>query len=171
MKREEKTKRINDLTSLISAHDTFYLFDYNKMTVAQAVSLRKTLRKQGSGLKIVKNRLALRALKAEFPDGLKSSFRKPTGLAYTAGDPVLLAKTLKEFAVQNKILVMKGGVVQGQYVGAERFDGITKLASRPELLARFAGAMASPLIMLLRTLQAPVGNMGRLLSQLKDKKQ
>jgi large subunit ribosomal protein L10 len=171
MKREQKTARISDLTSLLAAHDTFYLFDYNKMTVAQAVALRKILRKQGSGVKIVKNRLALRALKAEFPEDLKKAFRKPTGLAYTAADPVVLAKTLKEFAVQNKVLVMKGGVVQGQYVTAERFEGITKLAPRPELLARFAAALASPLIMFLRSLQAPVGSMGRLMSQLKDKKQ
>jgi large subunit ribosomal protein L10 len=170
MKRDEKTKRIDDLSSLLNAHDTFYLFDYNKMTVAQAVALRRTLRKQGSGLKIVKNRLALRALKVKVPDGLKTAFRKPTGLAYTAGDPVLLAKTLKEFAAQNKVLVMKGGIVQGRYVPAERFDEITKLASREVLIGKIAIMMAHPLSKLLRTLQAPLRNTALLLSQLKDKK-
>ena len=76
---------------------------------------------------MVKNRLALRALKAEFPETLKRAFRKPTAIAYTAADPVLLAKALRDFAVQNKVLVMKGGMFKGQYVPAERFDEITKL--------------------------------------------
>ena len=170
MKREQKTARIGELADLLKSNDTFFLFDYNKMTVAQSVALRKALRKQGSSLKVVKNRLALRALKAEFPEDLKAAFRKPTAMAYTAADPVLLAKALKDFAVRNKVLVMKGGVVQGRYFPAERFEEITKLASREALLGKIAFMIAHPLIRLLRTLQAPLVNTGLLLSQLKDKK-
>jgi len=170
MKRDEKSIRIGQVADLLKANDTFFLFEYNKMTVAQAVTLRKTLRKQGSALKVVKNRLALRALKAEFPEDFKAAFRKPTAMAYTAADPVGLAKALKEFAAQNKVLVMKGGIVQGRYVPAERFDEITKLASREVLIGKIAVMMASPLIKLLRTLQSPLANTALLLSQLKDKK-
>jgi len=170
MKREQKTARVGELADLLKSNDTFFLFDYNKMTVAQSVALRKTLRKQGSLLKVVKNRLALRALKAEFPDDLKAAFRKPTALACTAADPILLAKALKDFAVRNKVLVMKGGVVQGRYFPAERFEEITKLGSREALLSKFGFMMAHPLTKLLRTLQAPLVKTGLLLSQLKDKK-
>jgi large subunit ribosomal protein L10 len=170
MKRDQKNARIGQVADLLKENDTFFLFNYNKMTVAQAVTLRKTLRKQGSALKVVKNRLALRALKAEFPDDFKAAFRKPTAMAYTAADPIGLAKTLKEFAAQNKVLVMKGGIVQGRYVPAERFDEITKLASREVLIGKIAVMMAHPLTKLLRTLQAPLRNTALLLSQLKDKK-
>ncbi len=86
------------------------------MSVAQSVVLRKTLRKQASGMKMVKNRLALRSLKAEFPDALRGAFRQPTAMAYTADDPIKLAKTIKDFSVQNKVLTVKGGVLQGQCV-------------------------------------------------------
>jgi large subunit ribosomal protein L10 len=170
MKREDKEQRVGELADILKSNDTFILFDYNKMTVAQSVTLRKILRKQGSALKIVKNRLALRALKTEFPDVLKEAFRKPTGLAFTAADPIILAKALKDFAAQNKVLVMKGGVVQGRYFPAERFDEITKLVSRDALLGKIGFMMAYPLTRLLRTLQAPLLNTGLLLSQLKDKK-
>jgi len=170
MKREQKTTRVGEVADLLTSNNTFFLFDYDKMTVAQAVALRKILRKQGAALKVVKNRLALRALKADFPDELKAAFRKPTAMAFTAADPVVLAKTLKDFAVQNKVLAMKGGVVQGQFCAAGRFDEITKLASREVLLGKIAVMMAHPLTKLLRTLQAPLVNTGLLLSQLKDKK-
>lgn len=171
MKRENKQERINELKDLFKSNDTFYLFDYNKMTVAQSADLRKTLRKHGSSLRVVKNRLALRALKKEFPETLKGSFRNPTAVACTAADPIVLAKALKDFAVQNKILVMKGGVVQGQYFGAERFDEIPRLVSREALLGKIGYFMAYPLMRLLRTWQAPMANLGSVLGQLKDKKQ
>jgi large subunit ribosomal protein L10 len=171
MKRDTKETRISELVDILKSNETFFLFDYNKMTVAQSVDLRRILRKNASALKVVKNRLALRALESEFPGELKSSFRGPTAFAFTAADPIVLAKVLKDFAGRNKVLVMKGGLVQGQYFPAERFDEITKLASRDALLAKVAYLMAFPLQMLLRTWQAPLSQTGNLLSQLKDKKQ
>ncbi len=69
-----------------------------------------------------------------------------------------------------RVLVIKGGIVQGRYVPAERFDEITKLASREVLIGKIAMMMAHPLTKLLRTLQAPLRNTALLLSQLKDKK-
>jgi large subunit ribosomal protein L10 len=140
------------------------------MTVAQSVDLRKTLRRNGSSLKIVKNRLALRALRAEFPAEFKSSFRNPTAVAYTAADPLALARLLKDFAARNKVLIMKGGLVEGHYFPAARFEEIVKLASRRQLLGKVGYLMAYPLMQLLRTWQAPLTSVGSLLSQLKNKK-
>jgi large subunit ribosomal protein L10 len=169
VKRSQKVTRIDELNDIFKANDTFYLFDYNKMTVAQSVDLRKTLRKYSSSLKVVKNRLALRALQAEFPADVKASFHHPTAVAYTAADPIILAKALKDFAVQNKVLVMKGGLVQGRYFPAERFDEVAKLSSRQALLGKIGYFMAYPLAQFLRVFQAPLTSTGSLLSQIKDK--
>ena len=169
MKKEIKTVRIDELSSLFQKNPTVYLFDYTKMTVAQATALRKALRKQGAALKVVKNRLALRSL-GDVPADLRPAFRKPTAVAYTAGDPIALAKAVKEFSIQTKAMALKGGLVDGVYFGAERFDEVVKLGSRHELLGKIGMMMASPLVKLLRTLQAPLLNTGLLLGQLKDKK-
>ena len=171
MKREIKETRVGEIDAIFKANDTVILFDYTKMSVAQSVALRKTLRKQSGGVKMVKNRLALRVLQAGLPDDLKGSFRKPTALAYTAGDPILLAKTIKDFSTQNKVLVVKGGFLQGQPFPAARFDEITKLVGRKELLGRVGAMMAAPLTGFLRAFRAPLGNLGVLVGQLKDKKQ
>jgi large subunit ribosomal protein L10 len=171
MKKNVKAQRIDELKGLFDKNGTYYLFNYNKMTVAQATILRKNLRKQGSSLKIVKNRLALRSVPEPLAGDLKPVFRKPTAVAFTEGDAVLLAKTLKEFQIQNKVLVLKGGVVEGAFVGPERFDEIVKLPGRMDLMAKFGGLMASPLSGFLRCLRAPLGNVGILLNQLKTKKE
>ncbi|MDD8025674.1 MAG: 50S ribosomal protein L10 [Acidobacteriota bacterium] len=170
MNKETKTLRIDELSAVFAAHQTIYLFDYTKMKVSQATALRKSLRKQGASLKVVKNRLALRSLAESMPADLRPAFSKPTAVAYTSADPIALAKTVKEFAVSTKAIALKGGLVEGIYFAPERFDEIVKLAPRPELLGKIAVMMASPLVKLLRTLQAPLAQTGVLLSQLKDKK-
>ena len=83
MKKDIKAQRIDELKGMFVANATYYLFNYNKMTVAQATSLRKNLRKQGAALKIVKNRLALRSVPETLAGNLRPVFRKPTAVAYT----------------------------------------------------------------------------------------
>jgi large subunit ribosomal protein L10 len=65
---------------------------------------------------------------------------------------------------------MKGGLVEGHYFPAARFEEIVKLASRRQLLGKVGYLMAYPLMQLLRTWQAPLTSVGSLLSQLKNKK-
>ncbi len=170
MKKETKTLRVDELGAVFAAHKTLYLFDYTKMKVSQATALRKSLRAQGASLKVVKNRLALRALAESVPSDLRPAFRKPTAVAYTAADPIALARTVKEFAASTKAIALKGGLVEGIYFAPERFDEIVKLAPRADLLAKVAVLMAAPLQKLLRTLQAPLSQTGILLGQLKDKR-
>ena len=171
MKKEEKGQVVKDLEGVVDANSTYYLVDFKRMKVSQTVELRKLLRKNAYSYKVVKNRLALRALSRRAPAELKPFFEKPTAIAFAAKDPIGLAKILKDYSAQGKVLAVKAGVVEGQYLAPERFDEITRLSSRDDLVAKFAALMAAPLVRLLRTLQAPLGNMGNLLSQLKTKKQ
>jgi large subunit ribosomal protein L10 len=170
LKRESKTKLIRDLDELFSKHDSFYVLDFQGLTVAQATRLRKTIRQMGGVFKVVKNRLALRALRRELPAEVQAFFQKPTALAFPDGEAIALAKFLKEFSAQNKVLSVKGGVIQGQAFPPERFDEVCRLSSRSELLAKIAYLISSPLINLMRTMQAPLSQFGSMLNQLKTKK-
>ncbi len=170
MKQDAKQKLIEGLQADFDRAGTAYLLDYTHLTVAQAVALRKLLRKNAYSLKVVKNRLALRALKADFPPALHGYFQKPTAVAFGAEEPVKLAKLLRDFSVQNKVLSFKGGLIEGQLLTPDRFEEVCRLSSRQELIGKIGGLMALPLTQLLRTWQAPVSRLGRLLSQLKEKK-
>jgi len=170
VKRETKQNLVKDLGENFSSQKTVYLLDYTKMTVAHAVELRKLLRKNSYSFRVVKNRLALRALKEDMPRELREYFQKPTAIAFASDEPVKLARLLKDFSARKKVLTFKGGLLDGQIVPPEKFEEICKLASREELLGKIGYLMAYPLTRLLRTWQAPLVNIGRLLSQLKDKK-
>jgi len=171
VKKETKGQVIKALEGVADANSTYYLVDYKRMKVSQSVELRKLLRKNAYTYKVVKNRVALRALSKRAPAELKPFFEKPTAIAFAAQDPIGLAKILKDYSAQGKVLAVKAGVVEGQYMAPGRFDEITRLSSRNDLIGKIGFMMASPLVRLMRTLQAPLGNMGSLLSQLETKKQ
>jgi large subunit ribosomal protein L10 len=170
VKKEAKQPIIQNLERLFETNNTYYLVDFKKMKVSQSVELRKILRKNAFPYKVIKNRLALRALGEKCPETLRPFFQKPTAIAFAGKDPIHLAKILKDFSNQGKILAVKGGQVEGQYLAPGRFDEVCRLSSHEDLVGKIAFMMASPLHRLMRTLQAPLGNVGILLGELKKTK-
>ena len=170
MKKEDKKPIVDSLERLFASSGTYYLVDYKRMTVAQAVELRKILRKNGYAYKVIKNRLALRALGEKCPEALRPYFQKPTAIAFAAKDPIPLARMLKDFSNQGKVLAVKSGQVEGRVLAAGQFDEVCRMTSREDLVGKIAFLMANPLHRLMRTLQAPLGNVGILLGELKRTK-
>ena len=87
MKKETKQTIIKGLEGLFDASSTYYLVDFKKLKVSQAVELRKLLRKNSYSYKVIKNRLALRALGDRAPEALRPYFQKPTAIAFAAQEP------------------------------------------------------------------------------------
>ncbi len=171
MKKETKKQIVKGLESAFAASDSYYLVDFKRMKVSQSVELRKLLRKNSYSFRVVKNRLALRALQENCPEEIKPLFDQPTAVAFAPENPIGLARILRDFSAQGKVLAVKAGVLEGQYLPSARFDEIAKLASRQELIGRIGLMMASPLTRLLRTFQAPLGHIGNALGQLEGRKQ
>jgi large subunit ribosomal protein L10 len=170
VKKEAKKPIVATLEGLFASNATFYLVDFKRMSVGQAVELRKLMRKGGYTYKVIKNRLALRALGETCPESLRPFFQKPTAVAFAAKDPLPLARLLKDFSNQGKVLAVKAGQVEGRPLAAGQFEEICRLTSREDLVAKFAFLMAHPLHQLMRTLQAPLGNIGLLMGELKRTK-
>ena len=170
MKREDKEKQIKELSEAFNSCDNFYLVDFLNMSASKAVELRNLFRDNDYTFRVVKNRLALRALREDFPQDLRESFQGLTAVAFAPQNPIGLARLIKDFSRRNKVLNVKGGILEGQFLSADRFKEVANLASREDLLARFGSLMAAPLMRLLRTWHAPLSGLGTLLSQLKTKK-
>jgi large subunit ribosomal protein L10 len=168
--RQKKEAFIKELSKDFNNYESFYLVDFVNMSVSKAIELRRELRKNSYVFKVVKNRLALRALKEDFPEELKEQFTGPTALAFAPEDPVGLARLIKDFSIKHKLLKVKAGIVEGRYLPSEDFHTVANLSSREDLLARLGFLMAYPLTQLLKTWQAPFSSLGNMLSQLKSKK-
>jgi large subunit ribosomal protein L10 len=170
LNREKKEQKVKEIQEDFDSHDTLFLVDYVNIPVSKSIELRTQLREKQCSIKVIKNRLALKALENEVSEEFKENFRGPTAIAYTDENPVHLARILNDFIDTHKILGVKVGIVEGQVVTGERFKEIASLGSRKELMTKIGYLMAAPLIQFLRTWQAPLTSVGSMLSQLKSKK-
>ena len=168
--REKKESLIQEINANFAKYDSFYLFDFINMPVAKTMELRKQLHENSFPLKVVKNRLALRALTEDLPEDLKEHFRGPTAIAFASENPLQLARMLRDFSNQHRVLKFKAGLLEGQFLPEDQFETVANLTSRKDLIAKIGFLMANPLIKFLWTWQAPMDSLGRLLSQLKSKK-
>lgn len=170
MKREKKEKIVEELKENFRHYQTFYLVDFINIPVSQFMELRKYFRENSYSIRVVKNRLALRALKEDFPEELKDFFQGPTALCFAQENPIGLARIIKDFSTKHKVLTVKGGVLEGQIFMGGQFVEIANMNSREELLAKIGYMIAFPLVKLARTWQAPLESLGRLLSHLNTNK-
>jgi large subunit ribosomal protein L10 len=145
--RPEKVAVVDEVKERISGSSAALLTEYRGLTVADMQALRRSLRDAGGDYKIYKNtlvRFAARDLDLEIEEMLTG----PTAIAFVpsdGGDPVPVAKALKDFARGNANLVVKGGVLGDRVLSAEDARALADVAPREELLARLAGAMAAPM--------------------------
>jgi len=151
--RPEKVAVVDEVRERFSAADAALLTEYRGLNVAQMAALRRSLREAGGSYKIYKNslvRFAARDLGLEIDDLLTG----PTAIAFVDGDPVLVAKALRDFAKTNEQLVVKGGILGDVLLSAADAKALADVAPREELLARLAGAMAAPMQQFAGLLQA-----------------
>src|ERR1041385_3945155 len=95
--KADKTVELEQLEKAFKGSDSAILVDYKGLPVPQVPDLRRQLRVAKSSYKVVKNTLAKRALKGTSFEVLEKHFEGTTAIAYTATDPVALAKQLTTF--------------------------------------------------------------------------
>jgi len=172
MNRTEKQTLIDDLHSEFGKSPHAILVDFRGLSVPAVTEFRRKVRQAGSRYRVVKNSLALRAVKDTPLEGLVAKFQQTTGVAYTASDPVVLAKVLVDFAKDNPALVVKAGLVSGsQVLDADGVKALSTMPSLPEMRARLLGLLNAPATQLVRLLNTPASQLARVLKAHQEKEE
>ena len=114
--KDEKKKDFEDLKKTIEENKNIFVAGYEKMTVSQDYQLRKTVRDAGGQYKVIKNNVAEKAAEGTPAGDLLSNLKGMTSMAYTAGDPVALAKALQKYSKDNAAFTFKAGMVEGRVI-------------------------------------------------------
>ncbi|HXX56925.1 MAG TPA: 50S ribosomal protein L10 [Thermodesulfovibrionales bacterium] len=171
LNKEEKGTAIAELKGKFSEAKAVIFTDYKGMTVAELSELRRLLRSGGLDYRVVKNTLA-RIASQDTPVAVaKDAFKGPVALAVGYDDPVTAAKKIIEFSKKNEKLKLKGGVIEGKFLGAQEVRAVADLPPREVLLSMLAGALQAPMSKLARALSATVSNLGYAMHSLKTKKE
>lgn len=172
MNRAEKQVLIDELRTEFGSSPHAVLLDFKGLSVNAATEFRKKVRQAGSHYRVVKNSLAVRAVKGTPLESLGPKFEGTTGVAYTGADPVALAKVLVDFQKEHPALSLKGGIVSGtEMLDAEGVKALSTMPSLPELRARLLGLLQTPATTLVRLLNTPAGQLARVLKAHQDKEE
>jgi large subunit ribosomal protein L10 len=135
---------------------------FRGLSVNQANALRGKIRSVGGRYEVVKNRLAKRAASGTPMERLVPALTGPCAIVVHDSDPVVLAKTLSEFAKENPQVEVLAGLVDAQDLLDVR--GVKQLASLPgldELRAQLLCLIQTPASQLVRLLNTPSTQVAR----------
>jgi large subunit ribosomal protein L10 len=168
MNKEQKAQAIEEIATGLTEAGAIFAIDYRGISVPQAKELRVKLSESDAAFKVVKNRLAKRAVEQTGTEGLDGLLEGPTALTLIKGDPVTAAKTIATFSREHNVLVFKGGLMDGAALEPEQFVAIARLPGRDVLYGQLVGMTASPLTGLVTGLANMISGLGRQLAQVAD---
>ncbi|OYD14668.1 50S ribosomal protein L10 [candidate division WOR-3 bacterium JGI_Cruoil_03_51_56] len=172
MPKEEKAEKVARLKEQVSQASAFYFLDFTKVGANEFNTLRRSLRKAGATIKVVKNRLALRALdQSGFGNEVADFLHGPTSLVLAAQDPIAPARIIKEMAGKLRALKVKGAYVDDAVYPAEQFGFLASLPTKDELRGQVVGTLASPVWELASGLERITSEFVYVLDQLKGRKE
>lgn len=148
-----------DLAGILQNNGSFVFADFSGLTMAEMTALKKELKKENIGFKVLKKSLlgfAFREAGADWDFDL-SSHRGSLALAYASAesDAGAVAKSLDVFSRLHKKLVLLGGFLMGRLMSTKEVTALALLPSREVLLSQ-----------VLATLISPVSGFARALSQI-----
>lgn len=173
MDRQGKEKLRVKFAEIFNASEAAIVAEYRGLTVEEMTELRRALRPIKGRFRVLKNRVAKKALLDEAKDssGLNEHLRGPVGVAHFTGDPAAAAKSILKFAEDHPNFVVKGAIVGNAVMSHSELKALSDLPSREVLLAKVVGSLISPHRGLLYALNGVTSNLVRVIGAIKDKKQ
>jgi large subunit ribosomal protein L10 len=147
MLKSDKERLVAELTDRLRATGTLLVADYRGLTVTEIDDLRAQLLQHGARFRVVKNTLTRRAAEAAGTEALLTLVDGPTAIAFLEadGDPVAVAKALRDVARTGRLLVIRGGILDGVAITADDAEELAKLPPADVLRGQLVGALTGPL--------------------------
>jgi large subunit ribosomal protein L10 len=165
MASPDKVAAVAELKERFSNSTGAVLTEYRGLTVKALKELRRTLGDDAT-YAVSKNTLTTIAARQAGIEGLEEHLVGPTAIAFIDGDPVTVAKGLRDFGRTNPLLVIKGGILDGKYLDSDEVRRLADLESREVLLAKVAGGLQGVLQQAVSLFAAPLSQAARVLGAL-----
>lgn len=165
-----KQEAVAELADLFANSNAVLLTEYRGLSVGELKQLRRSISEHAT-YAVVKNTLSKIAANQAGITAFDESLVGPSAIAFVHGDPVAVAKELRNFAKANPLLVVKNGYFDGNPITAEEVTKLAELESREVMLAKLAGAFKASLFGAAYLFNAPVAQAARAVDALRAKKE
>jgi large subunit ribosomal protein L10 len=158
MLRQDKERIVGELADRLKGSPNLLVADYRGLTMPEIDELRTKLLETGARFSVVKNTLTRRAAEQAGMQALLELIDGPTAIAFidADGDPAAAAKILNDTARTHDVLVIRGGLLEGDTVGDAEVKRLATLPPADVLRAQLAGAVAAPLTTIVGLFTAPL---------------
>ena len=143
-KKADKKKDVEALHQDLEQARNLFVTGYEKLKVGQDFELRKVVRGAGGKYRVVKNNLAEVASAGTPAEQVLKDLRGMTSVAYTASDPVALAKALTAYAKLNPTFTFKAGLVEGRVIDIKSINDLAAMPSKEEIFAKLLYGINAP---------------------------
>ncbi len=158
MLRSDKERVVAQLAQRLRDTDTLMVADYRGLSMPEIDELRSRLLEAGARFTVVKNTLTKLAAEEARTKDVLELIEGPTAIAFleTESDLAAVAKVLHETARAKNVLVIRGGLLEGELVGDEEIRRLATLPAADVLRAQLASSVAAPLTTVVGLFAAPL---------------
>lgn len=174
MEKAKKSEFIGEIKELMNMSSAMYLIDFSKMTVAEVNDLRTEFYNANLKYRVVKNTLALRAVKesdnySSFKEQLDTFLKGPTGIVFAYDDPVTVAKILKKYNDKIGKPKFKTAVLDGNVFDSDKLNELASLLTKDELIASICGSLNSPVSGIVGAINAVMRDLASVIEEVAKK--
>jgi large subunit ribosomal protein L10 len=158
MLRQDKERIVSELAERLKTSQNLLVADYRGLSMPEIDELRSKLLETGARFSVVKNTLTRLAAEEAGVKQLLDLIDGPTAIAFidAEGDPAAAAKILNDTARAHDVLVIRGGLLDGDTVSDVEIKRLATLPPADVVRAQFAGAVAAPLTTIVGLFTAPL---------------
>jgi len=146
--KDKKHEVVKEIADLLQNSKMTVVAAYQGTPVKAMQELRRTGRDTGTTMKVVKNRLVIKALQSQdtFKDADTSALNGMLLYAFNNDDEVAPAQTLATFAKQQPSIQFVGAFsAEGKFLTADEVTALATLPSKDQLIAQVIATLNAPL--------------------------
>jgi large subunit ribosomal protein L10 len=142
--KAKKSEKVQLLANELQSSTTAIVGTFSKLTVAKDYELRKVIREAGGKYRVVKNKLAAISGSGTQVEAALKGLKGVNSVAFTAGDPVALAKVFAKWAGENSEFEFKLGIVDGKLLNADDVKSLATMPGKEEIFSKLLFLMNAP---------------------------
>lgn len=142
--RATKTEKVKFLTKELETSTSAIVGTFKGLTAAKDYDLRRIVRSAGASYHVVKNKLAAKASQGSLVGSALQGLKGVSSVAYTSGDPVVLAKALSTWVKENAEFTFKLAIVDGKILTVAEIGELATMPGKEELFSKLLFLIQSP---------------------------
>jgi len=144
LSRSQKSDKVKKLAGELETSTSAIIGTFTGLTASKDFDLRKVVRNAGGSYHVVKNKLAAKSAEGTKIEAALKGLKGVNSVAYTAGDPVALAKALSTWVKDNSEFTFKLGIVDGKVIDVREIGELANMPGKEELFSKLLFLINAP---------------------------